>query len=263
MSVPDGYAQATVGSAHVVARKEQLEAVRLALTAGTLYEFAARHSQARPLAGRGVAYAIPLPDGARVVVRHNRHGGLLAPLTGDRFLAPTRAPYELDTSIHLTRCGVLTPTIVAYAVYDAGPFFRRSDVVSSEIPDGTDLATILVHGTDAERREAIHKTAFLIASLADCGARHHDLNIKNVLLSRQPAEPSSMAAYVLDVDRVTFGRRGSADIIERNIARLQRSARKWRELHGARVDERELEWLAVAARRSASSPSASLPNTRS
>ena len=262
-AVPKGYERIHLRGATVVALPGLLDAIRAALAAGTLYDYAAGHGGGRPLAGRGIAYAVPLPNGTRVVVRHNRHGGLFARLTGDRFLAPTRAPYELAVSHRLTTCGVPTPPILAYAIYPAGPLLRRSDVVSMEIPDATDLAAILVHGTDPERREAIHKTAFLIGSLGHCGARHHDLNIKNVLLARQLHEPSSMAAYALDVDRVTFGRPGSAEIIERNIARLQRSARKWRELQGARIDERELEWLAATALRSASSASASPPSTRS
>jgi len=261
--VPKGYERIHLRGTTVVALPGLLEAIRPALEAGTLYDYASGHAERRSLAGRGIAYAVPLPNGTRVVVRHNRHGGLFARLTGDRFLAPTRAPYELAVSHRLTMCGVLTPPIVAYALYPAGPLLRRSDVVSMEIPDATDLAAVLVHGTEPERREAIHKTAFLIASLGDCGARHRDLNIKNVLLARQLHEPSSMAAYVLDVDRVTFGRPGSVEIIERNIARLQRSARKWRALHGARVEERELEWLAVTARRLMSSPSASPLSTRS
>ena len=216
------------------------------------------------MAGRGVAYATKLPNGARVVVRHNRHGGLFARLTGDRFLTPTRAPYELATSIRLTMsCHVATPPILAYAVYDAGPFLRRSDVVSFEIPNATDLAAVLVTGTDVERREAIHRAASLIGALSKCGARHHDLNIKNVLLMRNVHEPSSMQAYVLDVDRVTFGKPGSAEITEANIARLQRSARKWRALHGARIDERELEWLALTARDFVSMPTLSASSTRS
>jgi Lipopolysaccharide kinase (Kdo/WaaP) family len=261
--LPEGYEQIRLPGTTVVAHRAQLDAIRTALAAGTLYEYAARRPESRPLAGRGIAYAVALPGGERVVVRHNRHGGLFARVTGDRFLSPTRAPYELAASIRLTNCGVFTPTIVAYAIYDAGPLLRRTDVVSLEIPNATDLAAILVHGTDVERREAIRKTAFLIGSLSECGARHHDLNIKNVLLMRNVVEPSSMSAYVLDVDRVTFGQPGSDEITEANIARLQRSARKWRALHRARIDERELEWLAVTSRRAASSPTVSPSSTRS
>src|SRR5206468_7012947 len=127
---------------------EQIPALRAALEGGTLYAYAAQHASARPLSGRGVAFAVPLPNGERVVVRHNRHGGLLAPLTGDRFVAPTRAPYELAVSLRLTKHGVPTPEIVAYAVYRAGPlpFLRRSDVASREVRDSSDLAAGLTHG---------------------------------------------------------------------------------------------------------------------
>ena len=253
--VPEGYEHARVGNASVVARKAQLDAVCSTLAAGTLYEYAARHPQARPLTGRGVAYAAPLPNGERVVVRHNRHGGLLAPITGDRFLAPTRAPRELGAALRLTEQGVPTPEIVAYVVYEAGPLLRRSDVASREVPDSADLATVLTSGTPQEQRAALAATTSLIALLSACGARHHDLNVKNVLLApRQSAAPT---AYVLDVDRVEFGRPGDSRVTEGNLERFMRSARKWRALHGARVDESELARVAASVRRFVASRSAS------
>ena len=246
MSVPAGYEQATVGSAHVVARKAQLETVCSTLATGTLFDYAARHAQARGLAGRGIAYAAPLPNGDRVVVRHNRHGGLLAPITGDRFLAPTRAPRELTAALRLTADGVPTPEIVAYVVYKAGPLLRRSDVASMEVPDSADLGVVLTTGTLAEQRAALAATTSLIALLSACGARHHDLNVKNVLLA--PRGSTAPTAYVLDVDRVEFGRPGDSRITEGNLERFMRSARKWRALHGARVDEAELARIAASVR---------------
>jgi hypothetical protein len=128
-------------------------------------------------------------------------------------------------------------------------------VASREIPDSSDLAAVLVRGEAAERRAALHAVAILVAELSACGARHHDLNVKNVLLARSvtPSDRNSMAAYVLDVDRVEFGQPGDSRITERNLDRLMRSARKWRELHGARADERELAWVAATVRRLVSS----------
>jgi len=253
--VPDGYQCADVRGTTLVARRAQFEAVRTALRSGTLYDYAANHDEARSLAGRGVVYAVPLPDGERVVVRHNRHGGLLAPLTGDRFLPPTRAPYELTTSLRLTAYGVPTPEIVAYALYRAGPLFRRSDVASREVRDSADLATILTTGDAGERRGALGSTATLIGLLCACGARHHDLNVKNVLVARVPVRggAAQLMAHVLDVDRVEFGRAGDSRITERNLDRFMRSARKWRELHGARVEEAELVRVAASVRRFVSS----------
>src|SRR5205814_3048324 len=112
---PDGYEVAELRGTTLVAKRGYLDAARTALKSGTLYDYAAQHEEAHSLSGRGIVYAVPLPNGERVVVRHNWHGGLLAPITGDVFLAPTRAPYELATSLRLMRHGVPTPEIVAYA----------------------------------------------------------------------------------------------------------------------------------------------------
>src|SRR5438309_4471890 len=76
-TVPTGYEQLEIDGTLVVAQRDRVGPVRAALRSGTLYGYAAAHEEARPLAGRGIAYAAPLPDGAAVVVRHNRHGGLL------------------------------------------------------------------------------------------------------------------------------------------------------------------------------------------
>ena len=252
---PEGYDCADVRGTTLVARHAHFEAVRTALRSGTLYDYAAHHEEGRSLSGRGIAYAVPLPNGERVVVRHNRHGGFFAPLTGDRFLPPTRAPYELATSLRLTAYGVPTPEIVGYAVYRAGPLFRRSDVASREVRDGTDLATILTTSDAGERRAALGAAAGLIGLLSACGARHHDLNVKNVLLERATAPSGALllTAHVLDVDRVEFGRPGDSRITEGNLDRFMRSARKWRELHDARVEEADLVRVAASVRRFVSS----------
>ena len=248
MSAPDGYEEAQVGDATMVALREHAAAVRDALKEGTLFDYAAWHAETRPLAGRGVVYAAPLPNGQRVVVRHNRHGGLLAPVTGDRFLLPSRAPLELATSLRLKASGVPTPASVAYVVYPAGILLCRSDVATQEISESADLAAVLTSGDERERKDALAATATLIGLLSACGARHHDLNLKNVLLARG-ASPGAPTAYVLDVDRVEFGRVSDSQVTERNLARFTRSARKWRELHGARIEEAELVRVAASVRR--------------
>ncbi len=239
LSIPPGYARIDAGGTVAVAQAEHAGAVGKALEWGTLHDWARQHPTARALAGRDVAYAAPLPlSEVRVVVRHNRHGGLLASLTGDRFLAPTRAPLELATALRLQAAGIPTPEVVAYAVYDAGGLFRRSDVMTCEVTNATDLATLLQDASDGERRTALAATARLLARLAAAGARHHDLNIKNVLLRR--CDDGAMSAYVLDVDRVAFGRAGDATLLEGNLRRLERSARKWRAREGLAFGEVEL-----------------------
>jgi len=247
LSVPPGYERLLLGHAVAVARTDFAFSIRRALVGADgarsrLHEFAARHPSARALQGRGTAYAVTLPQAAaRVVVRHNRHGGLLGSLTGDLFFAPTRAPQELNISLELSRLGVPTPDIIAYVVYPPGGLLQRADVASVEIAGGRDLADILVQDGGPERAAAFAATAHLLAALARAGARHADLNAKNVLITYE-------TAYVLDVDRATLGETHDA-AFEANLTRLARSLRKWRDRFGARISERDLMDLQSTARR--------------
>lgn len=243
---PTGFVRFAIDSSEVVCSKHVADAVLEALRAGTLYGYAESHPRARALAGRGVAYAVPLPgDVEHVVVRHNRHGGLLARLTGDLFRPPTLAPLELRTSERLRVAGVPTPVMLGYVVYVAPAGFRRADVMTREIQESHDLSAALMADDRSLRAKALDATATLVAAMSDAKARHHDLNVKNVLL--HDAADGSLDALVLDVDRVTFVD-DSATAREANLERLLRSARKWQSLHGARVTQDELEALVSAVR---------------
>ena len=239
---PAGFVRVTAGGRVAVALETHVEDARRMLANGTLYEAAARDPSARPLQGRGIAYAVALPaTGVRAVVRHNRHGGMLAPLTRDLFLPPTRAPGELDISLRLRALGVATPEVLMYGTSPAPFPFRRADLVTREVEHGRDLATFMAHETpDDERRLAWSATRDLVQTMRDAGVRHHDLNVKNVLLA--PAA-WGLEAFLLDVDRVTFHPRGDGRVAAANVARLLRSARKWRDERGAVFDERELAAL--------------------
>ncbi len=242
-ATPAGYVRVTAGRCVIIARDDVAGDVPALLTEGTLYEAAARNLGARALEGRGVSYAFALPvSRTRVVVRRNRHGGLFAPLTGDLFLPPTRAPYELDVALRLIKQGVRTPPVLMYGVERAHWLFRRADVVTSEIGDGRDMATYMQPNEDAGVRErAWSATRALVLALNAAGARHHDLNVKNILLA--PGKVG-LEAWVLDVDRVEFGRPGDPAVRDGNVARLLRSARKWRDERGAMFDEAEVTAIA-------------------
>jgi RIO-like serine/threonine protein kinase len=174
-----------------------------------LYAAAAAQPDRREYRGRGIAYGVALGS-ISVVVRHSRHGGLLAPLTGDLFLPPTRAPHERDVSVRLIAAGVPTPEVLAFAVYRAGPILRRADVVTREIVGARDLAA---HPATPEATAAIET---LLSALARAGAKHADLNAKNILLVGN-------VAYVIDVDRIVFAAQG---VDAANRARLRRSIAK-------------------------------------
>jgi 3-deoxy-D-manno-octulosonic acid kinase len=167
---------------------------------------------------------------------------LLHGVTGEYFLAPTRAPYELATALRLADAGIATPEVIAYAVYPAAGLFARSDVMTRRLPEGDDLpaAWSKLGGTD--HSPVLAAVARLLAALARAGAWHADLNLKNIYIAGTGGD---LTAYLLDVDRVTFP--GGNGIAARNLKRLERSARKWRDRWGLDFDEESLRRLAVLA----------------
>jgi hypothetical protein len=246
-AVPPGYVALSSPGVEGAALASLEAPLREALAEHTFYDYAQHHPQALPLTGRGIAYAVPLPNDERVVVRRSRHGGLLGPLRDDRFIGATRAPHELELSLALRRLGVATPEIVAYATYPAGPMFRRADVVSRKIPHSRDLASALAElSRGSPKRTLLDATARLLASLSMAGARHPDLNIKNILIASGDAAVPE--AYVLDVDRVWLDVPGAPAVLQSNLRRLTRSALKWRRLHALPIEEADLLALETTAR---------------
>ncbi|MBI1809125.1 MAG: hypothetical protein HYR75_04445 [Gemmatimonadetes bacterium] len=241
--VPSGYTQVATRGTRAVAHTSVAAELGAALsTARTLHGWAAARPEKRPLQGRETAWRVTLDDGTPIVVRHSRHGGFLAPLTGDLFLAPTRAPGELAASARLLAAGVPTPQVLAWAVYPAFGPFARADVVTRAL-DGADLPDAWAATPDPAARQAIVRAvATLLRQLRHAGAVHPDLNLKNVFIAAGDAP----VAYVLDVDRIRFREADSTDAAYRNLVRLVRSARKWRAKRGLDFDEQTfLEPLAL------------------
>jgi hypothetical protein len=244
LDVPAGFVSFTAGRAHVVCASHVADAFRQALAAGTLYQYAERHPRTRALAGRGVVYAAPLPGNVEdAVIRHNRHGGLLAPITGDVFRTPTFAPRELTISERLHEYNVPTPRMLGYVLYDVAPGFQRADVATREVKNSFDLSAALMSDDASHRARAIAAAANLVVLLGVIGAQHADLNVKNILLRE---EAGVLNAMVLDVDRVVFDE--PEIVFDLNLERLLRSARKWQTVHGARVTKAELDELGGSVR---------------
>jgi hypothetical protein len=238
LQVPEGYERRDIGSGTLIARLEVVDALSAAMAGSALIEFAATTSGARPLQGRLTAYAIALAGGTRVVIRRNHHGGLFRAVTGSRFLWPTRAPRELALSLALARLGIPTPAVLGIAVYRHG-LTATSDVVTREVAPADDFGTLLL-GTapeSAERLRAWDAVHSLLARLARANVRHHDLNVKNLLVHQAG---DATAAWLLDVDRVELDQSG-ADA--GNRSRLARSLRKWRDTRGAKVSDAEIAAL--------------------
>ncbi|MBL0940551.1 MAG: hypothetical protein IBJ03_16770 [Gemmatimonadaceae bacterium] len=214
----------------------------------SVYQWAEEQPQPRALRGRAPVYVATLPtSGVTVVVRHSWHGGLLAPITGDRFRRPTRAPQEMQRSIALRAAGIPTTEVLGFVRYDAGAGLARVDVVSRYVDDTADLGMILA-GLDPELEgeAALTATLTLLQKLAAHGVVHPDLNVKNVLLRRQAV--NGPEAMIIDVDVVDWNpERPASETMARNVARLVRSLHKWRRQFGCDLADPRIESFAESA----------------
>ena len=241
LEVPPGYERRDIDAATLIARADLIEPLAHSIRERRELIVAARAVPgAKEMQGRQTAYGIAVGN-ERVVVRRNHHGGAFRALTGSKFFFPTRAPAELDISLRLRHLNIPTPQVVAIAIYRDG-ILATSDVVTEEIPHSQDFGAVLLSSQPEsdDRRKAWNAVARLMKRLASVGARHHDFNVKNILLRR--TEDDLFGAYVLDVDRVAmdYSRR---DAYAANRARLRRSVEKWRDTKGARITAAEIEAL--------------------
>lgn len=260
-ALPDGYVQVAVGASELVCRADLADACVAALGAApagapTLHGWAGAHPARRTFQGRAPAHAAPLPGtDVEVVVRHGTHGGLLAPLTRDLFAAPTRAPRELATSLALQARGIRTPELLAYVRYPAPLGLWRVDVATRLVEGGRDLARALTEpGGNADVRPWVRATAALLHAMGSAGARHPDLNFKNVLLTPSSHDPSACDAWVLDVDvlRLAAGAPDASrarSITAANLERLERSLVKAESRWGIFATTLELAMLRALALR--------------
>lgn len=239
---PPGYTRFALRDATVVARDDAVDGVKVALQdVRTLHGWAATVPRARPFQGRTTAWGTRLPaSGLEIVVRHARHGGLLAALTGDCFVTPGRAPWELEVSLRLRAAGVRTPEVIAYVIYPAAPGLCRVDVATRRLPEGGDFPDLWATADSSTRERMIVATAALVQALGRAEAHHEDLNVKNVYLS---LEGDDWHAYALDVDRVRFLPPGGDRARRLTLARLIRSMRKSRAQFGLRIDDATLAML--------------------
>lgn len=239
---PGGYRESTARGTLVVARADLHDMVCAILRGATLHAWAAEQPGAQPMQGRDTAWGTRLPNGPEVVVRHSRHGGLLAALTRDLFLAPTRAPRELGVALRLRAAGVATPDVLAYAVYTATGPLCRADVVTARV-HGVALPAAWASAVDAAQRNAIaDAVGTLLGALRTAGAHHPDLNARNVLVA---PTGDGLTAWVLDVDRVHFGRTAS-EAAARNAIRLAHSLAQLRE--EGTMDLDAAAWQQIATR---------------
>jgi hypothetical protein len=246
VSIP-GYSRIKVDGARGLVIEGCQDAVEAILAAETLYQYAARQPDARRFEGRAPVYGVILGESCgNVVVRHAMRGGFLSRTGSDLFFPPTRGLRELVNSLRLRLAEVPTPEVVAVISYSAGPFLRRSDVATREIPESHDLAAVLREMPPGDHRDACLQAAgTLLRSLGRAGAHHPDLNARNVLVTWDSDEGAG--AHILDVDRIRFHVPGDPMVARANLGRLYRSLRKLRDHGELEISETEIELIGAAA----------------
>ncbi len=226
------------------ARHDVAEAVRRALAAGgTLYRWAAAQTGRATFVGRGEAYGVTLGP-TPAVVRHARHGGVLAPLLGDVYVGRPRFYHEADLSRRLAGGGVRTPAVLAGVRYRAGPA-HRADVATEQVA-GADLVEVFFGARPPQgprRAAALEALGRLVRHLHDLGYVHPDLQLRNLLLTGDPLSPR---AWLLDVDTCRPMRRNRDAERARNLARFHRSWAKWNALRGERLTNADRALFSVA-----------------
>jgi hypothetical protein len=204
----------------------------------TLYDYAAQHPERETIQGRTTVFVVPGPGPDRWLVRRLSHGGLLAPLTGDRFLSlRTPRPFnELYQSLALRDHAIPTPEVTAAAVYSSGVIYR-GQVARLLVTDATDLAACLFGDSrldEPQRREVMIAAGGLLASLFEAGVIHRDLNLRNVLVKWQDG---TAEAHILDIEKCAIVQALSGRQRQRMLRRFRRSAKRFGDRTGQHLTD--------------------------
>ncbi len=177
--------------------------------------------------GRGPQRRIPCQSwGGALRVRSGRRGGLLGPLLGDRYLAPTRALRELGLWLELRAAGVDLPR-PAFAASRRHGLFWRSKFASVDLPEAIDGCALLeAEGSKTELKAAAAAVGDALRSLHDAGVLHGDLHLKNLLFERKENGQAGWRCRLIDLDRASRHPSLSPRARLRDGLRLARSLEK-------------------------------------
>ena len=190
--------------------------------------YLAKHRQTTLyLQGRTIHPSIPLKDGARMVLRHYSHGGLLRFITRDLYLFKSRSFQELALTEEIRSCGIGTiQPIGAMHCCCLTPFYRAY-LLSLEIPGAKDMVQYLqdigpqpAGEALVKKRKMIRSAGFLLRKFHQAGFFHADLQLKNLLVT-------DGQILIIDLDRSYRKPSLSAQERVKNLLRLNRSVDKW------------------------------------
>jgi len=222
-AIPDGFTKLMDGAgARVLVRQDRLGEIDTSICRADR-----DGADNRRFYGRSALRAIRLGDGETALIRDYRHGGFFRAVTrGWFFTWPPRPFRELAITEELRRRGLRTVEVYAAGVQRLGGPFYRGCLVTRELSEASDLwATLQGGSVGPERFSAILKAAAeTINHMHREGVYHSDLNLKNILIRRNP---DCAEGYIIDFDKAKlFLGKLPPVLAKKNLDRLLRSARK-------------------------------------
>lgn len=188
-----------------------------------IYDMLQSDPRSEVLRGRRPVMSGTLPGGTALVVKRLHHGGVFAPVTGDRFLSAARLHSLVEAADRLGAAGVATPAAL-FVSWRRESGFVRGEAATERIAGARDASELLFGASDGlplRWREFAAAVGELVRRLHASGAVHGDLNLMNLLF------PAVGPPMVLDLDKVRFRTPPlPAAVRRRNLGRLLRSVRK-------------------------------------
>lgn len=163
-------------------------------------------------------------DNRKTVVKRLFHGGILSPLTRDRFLSVTRLINAYKVSGFLRNNGVLTPETIFVTWRRSGPFYR-CEMGVDYLDNSLDASDYLFSRTSKPTPERVSSVARgigeLVARMHRLEFLHPDLNLMNFLVE------NNQNIHIIDLDKASVPDKPlSSGQKQANISRLIRSVRK-------------------------------------
>jgi len=196
-----------------------------------------------PAAGRAAVWQVEIGDGAPLVVKIYRRGGLFGRIRGNRYFGGSRPLEEIRVCLAAQTAGLRVPAIQCLWIQQAGAFRCRLAAATRMVPGARDLFRALVEGTDSpkKRLRLLAATAVEIRTLHDAGIHHPDLNLGNILVARDAGNGPEI--HLIDFDRARLCERPLAPGKRHGaLARMYRSLVKLShpQRHPLSADEKAL-----------------------
>lgn len=175
--------------------------------------------------GRGRTVVLSLPGAApRLILRPLRHGGVLGPLLGHRYLGLGRPRREVAATARLREAGAPVPApALVIGLAAAWPFWRA--LVGTELEEGAQDAVAFLAEPPSPARllRAAGAAGRALRRFHDAGGVHPDLHVKNLLV-RESGDGAEV--IVIDLDRARVSAPVSARERMTELMRLLRSLHK-------------------------------------